>query len=91
MTQNVSSFGENNHYQTTDTALVAWLYSQGVTLIGISIDYKGKGVFTLDDPDPTLIRQYTSSQAIGNVRIFLQTYRMLVDMYHNAKREARGL
>lgn len=79
----------NNHFQTADTALAAWLHCQGVPLVILEIS-EGQGMFIFDDPNPELIHAYNSSQAVGNIRLFHHTYRMLLDMYHDAKRAERG-
>lgn len=74
----------NSSYRTQNTALAAWLHSQGTFLNTIELDHNG-ATFVFKQPCSGLIERYTESEAFK----FFYSYKLLLDMYHEKRREVR--
>ena len=78
------STGTNSHYRTQNTALAAWLHSQGTHLITVEIASNG-AVFIFEPPRDGLIAKYAESEAFS----FFSSYKYLLDFYHEKRRMER--
>ena len=74
----------NNYYRTQNTALAAWLHSQGTHLI--TVDIIGNGAtFVFEKPRDGLVARYTESESFN----FFSSYKYLLDYYHEKRRMER--
>ena len=73
--------GKNSNYQTQNTALAAWLHSQGTRLITVDIFSNG-ATFIFEQPRDGLIAAYIESESFN----FFNSYKYLLDYYHEKKR-----
>ena len=77
----------HSHFRTSDTALAAFLQSEGYTLLEIdySDEKRAELVFALNSPNEQVEiedkrREYYGLRAIGNVAQFHENYRKLARM-----------
>ena len=78
----------DNTYQTRNTALAAWLYSQGFELLDTDITESDSVVFLFKNDDKTLkeaVRLYQLGQAEGNINIFFGAYKKMLRRIKGAK------
>jgi len=76
----------NNHYRTPNTAIAAYLFSEGFALVDVIVephsykpkDYEAVFLFENDPKIPDCIRLWQTGQAIGNLGVFLDNYRKMV-------------
>ena len=69
-----------NLYSTTDTALAAWLYSQGLELADVDSS-EFPSVFYFKNSDPKLqqiVRDFQCGKAEGNIIVFFRAYKKLL-------------
>ena len=74
----------NGLFRTQNTALAAWLHSQGTFLNTIELENNG-ATFVFQQPRDGLIEMYTDSEAFK----FFYSYKLLLDMYHEIRRGVR--
>ena len=68
----------DGHYETSDTALAAYLYSLGIKLLRIDYSLSRRAVFIFLEPNDNVIEDYTTGQATGNIQAFYRAYRTLI-------------
>ncbi len=76
----------NHHFETPDSALVAYLLSEGYTEPTISLDDNGRFVFRFQEEQNTIqpiVRAYQSGKAIGNIPIFYHNYKRVLKRIHD--------
>ena len=71
----------NSHYRTQNTALAAWLHSQGTRLITVEIVSNG-AIFIFEQPRDGLIAKYPDSESFN----FFSSYKYLLDYFHEKRR-----
>ena len=73
---------DGEYYSTTDTALAAWLYSQGFELLDVKTEsFPSIFVFKNSSPQLTdLVRDYQCGKAEGNISVFYRAYKKLLRM-----------
>ena len=71
----------NSHYRTQNTALAAWLHSQGTRLITVDIISNG-ATFVFEQPRDGLIERYAESESFN----FFSSYKYLLDYFYEKKR-----
>ena len=76
--------GTNSDYRTQNTALAAWLHSQGTKLLTVDIISNG-ATFVFERPKEGLVAEYTNSESFN----FFFSYKLLLDMYHEKRRGVR--
>jgi len=72
----------SNVYSTTDTALAAWLYSQGFELTDVDSS-NFPSVFYFENSNPKLqqtVHDFQCGKAEGNVIVFFRAYKKLLSM-----------
>jgi len=77
----------NDCYLTTDTALAAWLYTQGFELVDIKTE-SFPSVFYFENSNSKLtesVRIFQRGEAEGNILTFFRAYRRLVGMIKTRK------
>lgn len=68
-------------YSTTDTALAAWLHSQGIKLYSTDTNHFPSTFHFKDEPPiQELVHDYQVGNAIGNVANFYRSYRRLLSI-----------
>ena len=68
----------DGHYETSDTALAAYLYSLGIKLIRIDYSLSRRAVFVFIEPNDDVLADYLTGQATGNIQAFYRAYRTLI-------------
>ena len=71
----------NSYYRTQNTALAAWLHSQGTRLITVDIISNG-AIFIFEQPQDGLIARYAESESFN----FFSSYKYLLDYFYEKKR-----
>lgn len=74
-------------FRIADTAIAAWLISQGVELYGLdsSDPQNVYFVFPADGNITKLVNQFELGVAVGNVGVFYRAYRHLLTRIREAK------
>ena len=70
-----------NTYSTNDTALAAWLISQGFELLGLDSTRSNSVAFLFEDSSKAFaeaIKKFQLGTAEGNVMAFFRAYRRLL-------------
>ena len=65
-------------FETSDTALAAYLYSLGIKLLRIDYTLSRRVTFVFAEPNDNVIEDYTTGQATGNIQAFYRAYRTLI-------------
>ena len=68
----------DGHYETSDTALAAYLYSLGTKLLHIDYSLSHRVVFVFLEPADDTLSAYLTGQATGNIQAFYRAYRTLI-------------
>jgi hypothetical protein len=72
----------NNRFSTTDTALAAWLYSQGFDLLDVEAENFPSN-FVFENSSPHLaeaVKTFQCGKAEGNITVFFLAYKKLLRM-----------
>ena len=78
---------EENAYKTTDTALAAYLYSEGFELLEVD-GSNFPSVFYFENSNPKLseyIRNFQIGKAEGNIAIFFKSYKTMLARIKDSK------
>lgn len=71
---------DNSHFITRDTALAAWLDSQGFELLNTQKEAQGFA-FIFENGNPRLkefVRDFQCGRAEGNILLFYQSYKRML-------------
>lgn len=73
-------YNPDKHFKTSNTALAAYLVSEGFGTP--DIDYNGKRAFFIFPKDNSridqCIRAFDTVQAVGNIKVFFDAYQTLI-------------
>ena len=74
-------------YETSDSALAAYLITQGTNEPQITLDKDKQCVFGFNEIDnlQVLVNSYQSGNAHGNIYLFFHNYKRLLKRVHNSK------
>ena len=73
----------NQHYSTRDTALAAWLISQGFELLKVERDNPSSVAFLFEDNGKGLtgaVKEFQLGTPEGNILAFFRAYKNLLTM-----------
>lgn len=76
---------QNQSFETTDSALAAYLISEGFTKPGIKLD-NNRCVFCFIDNNNSIsafVTNYQSGKAIGNIPAFYHSYKHVLRRVHD--------
>jgi len=73
---------DNHLFITQDTALAAYLCSQGITPLRVERDGK-QASFVFPQPNKELLVAFSTGTATANVHAFFRAYKAMLKLIHN--------